>query len=150
MNRYIYILIVTAMILAAGKASAQLPKGLAGLFDGPYLENKNATETIITGNPLKPYSLSLFHSLAVSDNANLALPIEKAVRSDGAKAIWKETVNKGGRLESGVYELPKTKHRRYILYLNSFIGGGNEATVIYLEGKATPQQIKKLIKTITD
>ncbi len=142
------------MIMAATAtlhARANTPAALEALFNGPYHNHKNATETVITGAPLKPYSLSTFHSLAVRKDPALATALENAVKSDGAQAIWQETVNRGGRLESGVYELKsQNKTRRYILYLNSFISGGNEATIIYLEGKATPQQIKKLIKTISE
>lgn len=151
MKTKIFIILLVTIATASFSAAASAPEALASLFDGPYHENKNATETVITGAPLKPYSLSTFHSLAVKKDPALVLPLEKAVKADGAQAIWQETVNKGGRLESGVYELkPQNKIRRYILYLNSFISGGNEATIIYLEGKASPQQIKKLIKTISE
>lgn len=147
--RLIALLLIT-MASALATARAQTPEALAALFDGPYRDNKNATETIITGPPLSPYSLTTFHSLQVRGDPELAQPIEAAVKSDGLKAVWMETVHRGRRLESGVYELPATWHRRYILYLNRFITGGNEATVIYLEGSADPDKIKKMIKTISD
>lgn len=146
------LILAIAIMAVALSANAQTPTALAKLFDGPYQNNKAATELIITGSPLKPYSLSSFHSLGVKDDPALALPLEQAVKSDGAKALWKETVSKGGRLESGVYELPSENliRRRYILYLNGFIGGRNEAIVIYLEGRSTPEKIKKLIKEMTE
>ena len=151
MKAKIFLILLIAILKKSLNAAATTPASLAQLFDGTYQKKNHATETIITGAPLKPYSLSTFHSLAVTEDPLLALPLEKAAVADGAHALWKETVNKGGRMESGVYELkPQGKNRRYVLYLNSFLSGGNEAIIIYLEGKATPQQIKKLIKTISE
>lgn len=132
-------------------AMATPPKSLSELFNGGYRDSENAVETIITGEPLKPYSLSTFHSIEVKNNPALALPLEKAATAPDNEPLWKETILKGGSLQSGVYELPNEgKQRRYILYLNTFLRGGNEATLIYLEGKATPAQVKKLIKTLSD
>jgi len=141
------------LILAAAMATlatvAQVPAQLSTLFDGRYHDNPAATETVISGEPLKPYYLDVFHSLAVKGDPSLAAKIEQAVRTDGARAKWKETVMKGGKLQSGVYELESKRRHRYILYLSTFVDGGDEATVIYLEGKALPGQIKKLIRTIS-
>lgn len=141
--------LVTALLMTAVTMAAQVPDALSRLFDGRYRDNPSATETVITGEPLKPYSLSLFHSLQIQGDASQAVAIEKAVKADGARAKWKETVMKGGTLQSGVYELDGKRRRRYILYLNTFADGGNDVTVIYLEGKALPEQIKKLIRTIS-
>ncbi|MCM1029285.1 MAG: DUF6108 family protein [Pseudoflavonifractor sp.] len=149
MTRHLLITLI-ALAVSALTSTSQVPAALEKLFDGPYTDNPSATETIITGDPLKPFSLNLFHSLSVKDNATLADEIEKAVRSDGKRSLWKETVMNGGRLQNGIYELKGNKRRRYILYLNTFISGGNDATVIYLEGSATPSQIKRLISTISN
>lgn len=57
------LILAIAIMAVALSANAQTPTALAKLFDGPYQNNKAATELIITGSPLKPYSLSSFHSL---------------------------------------------------------------------------------------
>lgn len=69
-------LLLTMMLLSAGNVGAQVPANLARLFDGPYHDNRNATETIITGEPLRRHHLSLFRSLSVTEDADLAAPIE--------------------------------------------------------------------------
>lgn len=145
------IILMAAMLAAALAASAQVPAAIATLFDGPYRNNPAATETVITGDALKSRNLSLFHSLSIEGNPELVSAIEKAVKADAATTEWIQTVTRGGKLQSSVYELPSydKKRHRYVLYLNSFLTGGNEAAVIYLEGKATPEQIKKLIKDMT-
>lgn len=144
-HRHVIILTLAAIILASASALAQAPAALGKLFDSSFRDNPAATETVITGSPLKPYSLNIFHSLETSSPTQIQ-ELERAVRSDGASALWKETVARGGHLETGVYELPKGKKgRRYILFLNS----GGKATAIFLQGKATPEQIKKLITTMS-
>lgn len=141
------ILIFVISVTAA--ASAQVPGAIGRLFDGPFHNSPAATETVITGAPLKPYSLSLFHSLTITGNSPAAKEMEQAVREDSRGALWEETESIGGRLRYGIYELKGERQRRYILFLNTFLTGGDNATVIYLEGKATPEKIKRLINTIS-
>lgn len=146
------LIILTATLLVAALAtSAQVPTAIASLFDGPYRNNPAATETIITGDALKSLRLSLFHSLSIEGKPEMATAIEKAVKADAATTEWIQTVTRGGKLQSAVYELASgdKKRHRYVLFLNSFPAGGNEAIVIYLEGKATPEQIKQIIKQMT-
>ncbi len=146
--RRLLALTIIILSMSAG-ASAQVPAAIGRLFNGPYRSSPAATETIITGEPLKPYDLTLFHSLMITDDSQASSALEKAVKADGKEALWEETESVGGRLRYAIYELRGKQKRRYILYLNTFPSGGNEATVIYLEGKATPSQIKRLITTIS-
>lgn len=144
------LLIVTMLIAMTTGAEAKVPEALERLFGGPYRDNPAATETIITGEPLKTYNLSMFHSLQLKGDSSLADTVEQAVKKAGSRAKWKETVFKAGRLQNGIYELEGNAPRRYILYLNTFLTGGDDVTVIYLEGKAEPSMIKKLITTISN
>lgn len=143
------LLILTVLLLTSMTLAAQMPDALSALFGGKFRDNPAATETIIKGEPLKPYSLSRFQSLEIKGDPSVADFFEKAVKESTTDAIWHETVIKGGKLYSGVYELPAKKHRRYILYLNTFQTGGNDVTVIYLAGSATHEKIRKLIRTIS-
>ena len=76
--------------------------------------------------------------------------IENLVVKDGAKAIDKEVEYRNGQLYYGFYTLPKYKRsNRYIFFLNQNLARKspkNVVTLIYMEGEASAERIKKLIR----
>ena len=74
------LLILTVLLLTSMTLAAQMPDALSALFGGKFRDNPAATETIIKGEPLKPYSLSRFQSLEIKGDPSGADFCEKAVK----------------------------------------------------------------------
>jgi hypothetical protein len=76
--------------------------------------------------------------------------IENLVVKDGAQAVDKEVEYRNGQLYYGFYTMKKMKSdNRYIFYLNQNLARKspkNAVTLIYMEGRASANEIKKLIR----
>lgn len=134
--------------LSAFGLAAQEGLSINELFNGRYHSNPNATETIISGNNIHPnLRLTKYHSLTLTDLPEETGELERRVIHDGAKATSRESTYKGGHLYYGFYVLPASNGKsRYLFYLNRHLKGGNKAAIIYLEGNATPDEIKKMLQ----
>ncbi len=115
---------------------AHAQKGLAiqSAFD-ELAVRQNATEVVMGAGRLKKYRLSLFHSLEIKNpSASDRTRIEALIQADAAQAIRHEE-NGGHRL----CELPHSgSTHRYIFYRP----GSQSLILIYIEGKASLEQIK--------
>lgn len=139
-------LLITIIAVTLGMAAASAQSGLhiAGLFDGKYRDTVNGTETIIDGSALAPYKLDKYISLTVESDSESVATIEPLVRADGRGAIDREVLQKKGVLYYAFYQLKPlgSGTNRYILYVNR----KNKIILVYLEGPATPAQVKKILK----
>ncbi len=146
MRRTILILIA---ILISAAADAQAGLYIESLLAGVYHKYDNVNEVIVKGRRLDAYNLSLYHSLIVKNDEGLFRRMEQLVRADGEKANDKEVACIGERLYYAFYSLPPVKGcHRYIFFKNSSLkkGGENNATLIYMEGKASVEELKKMFK----
>ena len=143
-------LIIITCIVAALPVLAQSGLNINSLFDGRYKKDPHATELIVTGPGARDINLMVYHSLKVTQKSQQNL-VESLVVKDGVKAIDKEVEYRGGQLYYGFYCMPATKSgdHRYIFFLNQNLAKNspkNMVTLIYMEGKATAEEIKKLIR----
>ena len=143
-------LILILMIICSSLARADAQTGLAieRFFDDglTHAPGADVTAVDITGSKLKAYDLSIYRSVSVTDDESLTAKIERAVAHDGAKALSREVSLKSGRLYFGFYILPSVNHEnRFIFYLNSTLSGGKKVILIYMQGKASQQQIQKML-----
>lgn len=143
-------IIIIICTVATLPAIAQSGLHINSLFDGRFKKDPNATELIVTGAGARDINLKVYHSLKVTQKSHQNL-IESLVVKDGVKAVDKEVEYRSGQLYYGFYTLPPTKSKtnRYIFYLNQNLAHNspkNMVTLIYMEGKATAEQIKKLIR----
>lgn len=143
-------LIIFICTLAALPVLAQSGLNINSLFDGRFKKDPNATELIVTGSSAREINLKVYHSLKVTQKSHQNL-IESLVVKDGVKAVDKEVEYRNGQLYYGFYCLPASKYgdNRYMFFLNQNLAHKapkNVVTLIYMEGKATPEQIKKLIR----
>lgn len=143
-------LIIIIGIVATMPALAQSGLHINTLFDGRFKKDLHATELIVTGAGARDINLKVYHSLKVTEKSQQNL-VESLVVKDGVKAVDKEVEYRNGQLYYGFYTLPATKSgdHRYIFFLNQNLAHNspkNMVTLIYMEGKATPEQIKKLIR----
>lgn len=141
-------LIIALLLASVLSAAAQTGLATGSLFDGRFRDMPNARETIISGGKLSKYKLSTYRSIAVSDaDEATVLSVEAIVKQDGAKAQSREVQYRDGHLFYGFYTLrPASGNNRYIFYLNQPTSEGNKLIVIYLEGKATPDKVKQMLK----
>lgn len=73
--------------------------------------------------------------------------LEEFVEADLAAAVDRETVYRSGHLYYAFLSLPQSsKLNRYVLYLNQTLAGGNRIILIYMEGQADADLIKKMLK----
>ena len=141
----IYRILIIAFFLVGVDvtSSAQTGLNIEELFNGQFRDDKNTTETIITGEPLYDYNLGYYHSLTFS---------EPLVVRDGAKAVDKEVSYRGGKLYYAFYSLSPGKSKsgknvnRYLFYLNQYAVGRDGLIIIYLSGSASREQVKNMLK----
>ncbi len=124
-------------------------KGMAidQLFDGRYKDRQGATEVLVKGRKLQPYGLTLFRSLTLRPSKAEMLHIEQLVLTDARHASDKDTDTQNGRLFYGFYGFPPANgHYRYLFYRNNGAPTGrlSEVTVVYMEGTATAEQLKRM------
>lgn len=135
------------MICAVSAAVAQKNLKINQAFDGRYRDNPAVQEVFITGSQLRGYGLSLYHSLTIQGMPEEAKALEKMVVNDGKNAVDKEIVYRDGGLYYGFYQFDaKFDGYRYIFYLDQNRTGGNKTILIYMEGVASPEVIKKMLK----
>ena len=147
MKRHLTLLALLAVLTVP--ACAQNGLAVAQLFDGRYKDRAGATEVLVKGRQLKAYDLTLFRSLTLRATDAETRRIEQLVRTDARHAADKETAARGGRLYYGFYRFPPADGRqRYLFYRNNALAGDASAglTVVYLEGSATPDQLKQMFQ----
>ena len=142
-------IIILTCLLTTMAAMAQTGLNINRLFDGRYKKATGATEIIVTGSQAHEIGLSVYHSVSVTDKTQAEI-IENLVVKDGAQAIDKEVEYRNGQLYYGFYTMKKMKRdNRYIFYLNQNLARKapkNGVTLIYMEGRASANEIKKLIR----
>lgn len=135
-------LAVTLSVFAASRATCDV-----SVFNGYYNNDSAASETIVTGNALGKYNLSVYKGLTLTGKPDEATRLEECIAADIPEAVDRETVYRAGRLYYAFLALkPQGNLKRYILYLNQHLAGGNKIILIYMEGKAQPAQIKAMLK----
>lgn len=119
------------------------------VFGKPYRQQKDAVEVWVEGKQLKVYNLSLFRSLTLQPSSDMLQDIESAIIKDEQSAIEKEVGKIGGRIYYGFFRFAdKDGSFRYLFYRNSALRHrtSKEVTVVYMEGKATWEELKKMFK----
>lgn len=147
MNRCITILIgMTAFFAVALPGYAQKGLNIEKAFSKEYTMLPESTETLLTRSRLHDVSLSLYRALSISGNADKAYAVERMVLADGRGAQSKEVRYASGHLLYGLYVLPKRDgENRYLLFLNGNLTGTGKMLLLYLEGKASVDDVKRLI-----
>jgi hypothetical protein len=114
-------------------------------------ELNGKTEIIVTGKKAKEMGLSIYHSLSLSNSTKTERDnIVNLLAKDAAQALDRDVEYRNGQLYYGFYTLrPNKKNKRYIFYLNQNLARKspkNVVTIIYMEGKKSPEEVKKLIR----
>lgn len=145
MQRILMILIALMSVVRPAQAQAGL--NIASIFEGSYSTRQDATSVQFSGSRLKAFNLSLSRSLSLTPSAADTRQIEAAVLRDAAHAVSKEEVRKSGHVYYGFYKLSSVgAENRYIFYRNNSYQTGSDGrlTLIYLQGRATAAELKRI------
>lgn len=125
---------------------AQKDLAISRLFNG-RLGKKWVSETIIKGEKIEEYGLDTYHSLSTKQ-PDLAPKIEAAVMEDAKNAASNEQQHVGGKLYYAfiTFRNYDCSPYSYIIYLNNTLKGGKDIILIYMDGDANVQQVKKMLK----
>lgn len=141
--------ILTTMIFLAATVkmlNAQDGLAVAQLFENKYRDKDNVTEVYMEGKVLQIYDLSLFRSMTAANDSAIATQMEQLVAIYARKASDKEIVTKGGRIYYAFLAFNEEDTHRYIFFRNGMLQKGSkpEAAIIYMEGDATLENLKKI------
>lgn len=123
-----------------GVAMAQRALHVERLFAGQVVPRQKMVETIVKGERLKTYRLTLFRSLRFTATDSERQQVERLVRSDAKMATDKEIEMRNGELQYALCQLPATSRQRYLCYQRN----GNSLLIVYLEGAATLSELKNM------
>ncbi len=144
MKIYITLLLMT---LAALTVNAQKGLAIADVFED-YHGESYVSETIVSGKQLKGTGLDTYRCIIVNGKhaRKCAAKIAGTVAVDAASAVGKEVSYVDGQLFFGQYTMkPSGKKNRYIFFVNSTLRGDDRVMLVYMEGSASPEQVRKLI-----
>lgn len=141
------ILFITALLYVCVCAYAQTGLNVAPYFSNQYTSRQEVTSVSLSGKKFSGKRVDVYRSISVTGNASLSDKITVAVTKDGVKAKSKEVSYKNGQLYFGFYQLtPEKGRQRYLLFLNRRPVGKEKTTVIYIEGRLDPADVKKMIE----
>ncbi len=115
-------------------------------FKEDFAKNPAVTMVSFSGEQTDWKGLTAYKSVSVSGDDEKADAIARCVRKDGAKAEFKETSFKDGKLYFGFYGLGgEGRHRKYLFYLDLRPKGKSKTTLVYIEGDWSAEQVKTMI-----
>ncbi len=143
--RWIVFTVMLLVCTVSGTAYAQ-KLNVSPFFKEAFAKNPAVTMVSFSGEQTDWKGLSEYKSVSVAGNDEMADAIARSVKKDGAKAEFKETSYKDGKLYFGFYGLGgEGRHRKYLFYLDLRPKGKEKTTLIYIEGDWSPEQIKTMI-----
>ena len=141
-----YLMAATAIAVSLS-ASAQKGLNIAGAYEPRFRDLPGAVETVLVNDRLRSVNLSLYHAITLTGHPDAAATIVRLVAKDGASALSKDVRYASGHLYYGFYALPpRGSMKRYIFYLNRHLKKGDKIILVYIEGTASQDEVKKLIK----
>lgn len=144
-KRWIILLLIIISSSALMSVSAKV-LNIDSFFKEDFAKNASVTMVSVSGNQSDWKGLTSYRSVSVKDDDSKADAMARAVGKDGAKADFKETSFKGGRLYFGFYGLGgEGRHRKYLFFLDLRPKGTSKTTLVYIEGDWTPDEVKQMI-----
>ncbi len=139
--------LVVMLFVSMASATANAQKlNVSPFFKEDFAKNPPVTMVSFSGEQTGWKGLSAYTRVSVAGNAEMADDIARSVKKDGAKAEFKETSFKDGKLYFGFYGLGgEGKHRKYLFYLDLRPKGKDKTTLVYIEGDWSPEQVKTMI-----
>lgn len=143
-----FLIVLSLCFFSFIAAGAQENLAIAQIFNSGYAKRQDVEEIILKGKSLKYANLSLFRSVKVTGNSAIASKMEKLVAIDARKASDKEMRAKGGQLVFAFLAFKKEGGEyAYIFFRQSHQNAKGVAAVVYMEGKMTPNEVKRKFLT---
>ena len=142
------LLILTALLLSIWTASAQENLQVGPIFDGKVIPPKVMKETFIKSSQLDPFNLEQYHSVSFTGDDKVLEEVSRRVLADAENATDQEIHMKEGKLVYAILTFEGANHNnRFICYQCVSKNGSNAITLVYMQGPATLDDLKKLFKS---
>lgn len=143
--RWIALSIILVFSLASSVASGE-NLNVSPFFKEDFAKNPAVTMVSFSGKQTDWKGLAVYKSVSVTGDNEKADAIARGVKKDGAKADFKETSYRDGKLYFGFYGLGgEGRHRKYLFYLDMRQKGNDKTTLVYIEGDWSADEVKKMI-----
>lgn len=146
-NLYRWIaLSIILLISLSGAAASGRTLNVAPFFKEDFAKNPAVTMVSFSGGQTDWKGLSVYKSVSVTGDTDKADAIARAVKKDGARADFKETTYRDGKLYFGFYGLGgEGWNRKYLFFLDFRSKGKDKTTLVYIEGNWSADEVKKMI-----
>lgn len=145
LNRWIAFSVILVFSLAISTASGE-NLSVSPFFKEDFAKNPAVTMVSFSGKQTDWKGLTVYKSVSVSGDNEKADAIARGVKKDGAKADFKETSYRDGKLYFGFYGLGGEGHnRKYLFYLDLRQKGKDKTTLVYIEGNWSADEVKEMI-----
>ena len=145
MNKKLILFILSLLFPLAAMSQDRLQSN--AVFEGRIVPKTRMVETLVKGEYLMDYGLSLFRSVRMDvDDADLGR-ISDLILSDAAKAVSKETEIEHNRLRHALLALePEPGGRCFLCFQSrpSAEEGMTSVIVLYMEGDTTLTDLKEM------
>ena len=142
------VLIITALMLSIGTASAQKDLQVGAIFDGKVIPPKVMKETFIKSAQLDPFNLEQYRSVSFTGDDKVLEEVTRRVLADAENATDQEIHMNQGRLVYAILTFERANHdNRFICYQCVTKAGSHSITLVYMHGPATLNDLKKIFKT---
>ncbi|MDE6633446.1 MAG: hypothetical protein K2K23_10645 [Muribaculaceae bacterium] len=143
--RWIAFSVILVFSLASSIASGE-NLNVSPFFKEDFAKSQAVTMVSFSGKQTDWKGLAVYKSVSVAGDNEKADAIARGVKKDGAKADFKETSFRDGKLYFGFYGLGgEGQHRRYLFYLDMRPKGKDKTTLVYIEGDWSADEVKEMI-----
>lgn len=139
------IVTLMALLLLALSASAQRDLNCYPVFQGKVVPRKQMVVTEVRGSSMAAYQLDYYRGISFLANEALTRKVAALVEADADGAAVNETEKVGDLLTYALVQpLSTGKMNRYLCYQAREVGDKWKVTILYLEGAATLDDLRKI------
>ena len=139
------IVTLMALLLLALSASAQRDLNCYTVFQGKVVPRKQMVVTEVRGSSMAAYQLDYYRGISFLANEALTRKVAALVEADADGAAVNETEKVGDLLTYALVQpLSTGKMNRYLCYQAREVGDKWKVTILYLEGTATLDDLRKM------
>ncbi len=139
------IVTLMALLLLALSASAQRDLNCYPVFQGKVVPRKQMVVTEVRGSSMAAYQLDYYRGISFLANEALTRKVAALVEADADGAAVNETEKVGDLLTYALVQpLSTGKMNRYLCYQAREVGDKWKVTILYLEGTATLDDLRKM------
>ena len=136
-----------ALLLLTVSASAQRDLSCYPVFQGKIVPGKQMVVTEVRGSSMAAYKLDYYRGVSFQADEALAKQVAALVESDAAATESAQTEKVSGFLTYALVQpVSKRKSNRFLCYQARPIGEQWKVTLLYLEGPATLEDLRKMFE----